>query len=294
MSFMHAALALTVILIWGLNFVFIKIALVDVPPLMLCFIRFFLTSLPAIFFLKFPKTPVRRVIRYGIVMFAIQFSLLFFGMSLGISAGLASLLIQMQVFFGILMGMLFFDEKLHYTEIIGGLISLSGIMLIANHLGEALNIAGFLFVISAALCSGMGNVIAKKIGKVNMLSLVVWSSLAAWPPLLVLCLFMEGPKELYFTFTHLSLQGSIAILYITYLSTLFAYWGWNYLLHHYHLSKVVPFGLLVPIIGMLSSSLMLDEVIESWKIYAAMLVILGLLVYQFGPKILKKYHIKND
>jgi O-acetylserine/cysteine efflux transporter len=59
-------------------------------------------------------------------------------------------------------------------------------------------------------------------------------------------------------------------------------WGW--LLRHHSASNVVPFTLLVPIFGIASSALVLQEQIPAWKILAGILVVLGLCVNLYGSR----------
>ena len=285
MQSIHFALALLVVMVWGFNFVVIKVGLQEISPLLLGFARFFLTSIPAIFFIKRPKVPFRMVLWYGLVMFALQFALLFMGMYAGVTPGLASLLLQLQVFFTALLAISFFGEKLHLWQVIGALVAFSGIALVAMHLTGDITLTGFLLVIGAAASWGAGNVISKKIGKVNMVSLVIWGSLVAWPPLLAISCFIEGPDKLFYTFQHLTWMSGGAVLYITYLSTLFGFGVWSWLLHHHPLGTIAPFTLLVPVFGILSSTLVLGEPLQSWKIFAALLVIAGLCINLLGPRI---------
>ncbi len=285
MQSLHLLLALLVILVWGFNFVVIKVGLDEIPPLLLGFARFFLTSIPAVFFIKRPTAPFRMVMWYGLFMFALQFSLLFIGMDVGVTPGLASLLLQLHVFFTLLLAMVFFGEKLRPWQIVGALVSFVGIALVAMHLGGSVTFSGLVLVIAAAASWGVGNVISKKIGKVNMISLVVWGSLIAWPPLLLISLFTEGYDKVVYTVQHLSWLSSGAVLYITYLSTLFGFGTWSWLLHHHPIGKIAPFTLLVPVVAILSSVLVLGEPLQSWKIFAALFVIAGLCINLLGPRI---------
>jgi len=104
-------IAVLITLSWGGNFVAIQIGLEGVSPLLLCTARFLLTSIPAVFFIKRPRAPIGKVAAYGLVLFALQFALLFMGMKAGVPAGLAFVLMQAQVFFSILVGMLFSEKK---------------------------------------------------------------------------------------------------------------------------------------------------------------------------------------
>jgi O-acetylserine/cysteine efflux transporter len=285
MQLFHLLFALLVTLIWGFTFVVVKEGLKEIPPLLLGSARFFLTSIPAIFFIKWPKAPLKMVIGYGLVMFALQFSLLFMGMYAGITAGLAALLLQFQLFFTILLAMLFFRERLRSWQVIGGLLSFTGIALVAINVYEDATFLGFVLVLAAAASWGIGNIISKKMGKVNMISLVVWGSLIAWPPLLTLSLLTEGADKILYTLKNLDWLAVTAVFYITYCATLISFSIWSWLLHHYPLGTIAPFSLLTPIIGILSSALVLREPLQSWKIGAASLVIAGLCVNLLGPRI---------
>lgn len=281
-------LALFVVLAWGFNFVVIKLGLGGMSPILFCFARFFFSCFPAIFFVRFPAVPLGRLISYGLLMFAFQFSLLFFGMNLGVSAGLTSLILQAQVFFSILLGVLLCKEKVHVWQVVGACISFSGIYLVGINIGGEVSIAGLLLILGAAACWATGSLMAKKMGKVDTFALVVWGSLIAWPPLLGATLLLEGPAQFISYVEHLSWLSIGTILYIAYVSTILCFAIWNYLLHHHPLSYIAPLTLLVPIISMGSSMLVLGEPLQTWKIIAGILVLGGLCINLFIPKLLKR------
>ncbi len=285
MPITHLILAISVILVWGFNFVVITIGLKEISPLFMGFSRFFLTSIPAIFWIKRPKTPFRNVITYGIFMFTLQFAFLFMGIFVGVPPGLASLLLQTHVFFSVLLGRFLLKEKFHSWQIIGALISFSGIALVAMNLRGKVTLPGFFLVIAAAASWGVGNVVSKKIGNVSMVSLVTWGSLVAWPPLLATALIAEGPNQFISSFQHLTWVSGGAILYITYLATLFAFAAWSWMLRRYRLETVTPFTLLVPILAILSSVVVLNEPLHSWEIVATLLMLLGLSTNLFGSRL---------
>ncbi len=228
------------------------------------------------------------VIWYGLVMFALQYAFLFIGMYAGVSPGVAAILLQLQVFFTILLGVMCFKEKIHLWQILGALVSCSGIAFILLNLGGNITLLGCLLVIGSALSWGAGNAISKQIGKVDVISLVIWGSLVAWPLFLILNLFLEGPDKILFVARHLSWLSGGAILYITFVSTLVAFGIWSWLIHHHPTGTVAPFTLLIPIFGILSSVLALGEPLQSWKIIAALLVIGGLGVNLLGPRLIPK------
>lgn len=274
----HLFLALLVVLIWGVNFIFVKFGLDEMSPLVLCAIRFLLASVPAVFFIKPPEVPFRIVAAYGLVMFAMQFSLLFIGMQIGMTPGMASLLMQVQVFFSIFFAVVFLGEKPSFGQIIGAMISFSGIGLVAMHFDADVSLYGFLFIMAAAATWGIGNLITKKIKTNNLISVIVWGSFIACFPMFLLAFLIEGSSSFVYTYEHLTWKGGAALLYIVYISTWIGYGVWNWLISRYPVGMIVPFTLLVPVVGMLSSILILGEPFQLWKLVSGLLVISGLCI----------------
>ena len=285
MNFLHVLFALLVVAIWGVNFSVIKIGLRDFPPLFLNGARYFLACVPWIFFLKKPNVPFKWIALYGVFMFALAFSLLFLGISFGVASGLASLLYQTQVFFTLFFAVAVFKEKLHPIQIIGACVAFSGIVLAGVKVGGGLTLGGFFLILMGAASWGAGNAISKKIGYTNMVALVSWGSLVAWPLILAASLIFEGPQAIWASLSHPSLASLGALAYIAYASTMVGFGLWSWLIHHHPLSSVAPFALLVPVFGMGSSILLLGEPLQKWKVEAFVLIVMGLSLHLLGPRI---------
>ena len=288
MKLTHFFVTLFLFIIWGLNFVVIKIGLKEIPPVFLVFIRFFLTSFPAIFFIKRPNISLSKLLIYGLVMFALQFGFLFSAMEHGITPALASILLQLQVFFTIALGSIVFKEKLSTSQIFGALVAFSGMAIIAKNLSHEVTLSGVLLVIAAAACSAPGNAICKKMGDVDMVAVVVWSSLFAWPALLLFSVYLEGCDKILLSLMTLNKSSFGAVAYITYLSTFLGYYIWNYLISKYPMSVVAPYSLLSPIFGTFFSCILLGETLPTWKISCGLLVLAGLCINLAGSYLEKR------
>ena len=68
------SLALLVVVVWGLNFVVIKLGLHNMPPLMLAGLRFMLVAFPALLFVARPAIPLRLLLGYGLTISFGQFA----------------------------------------------------------------------------------------------------------------------------------------------------------------------------------------------------------------------------
>jgi O-acetylserine/cysteine efflux transporter len=275
-------LALVVVIVWGVNFVVIKVGLHGVPPMLLGALRFLLAAVPAVFFVKRPKIPLRWLFAYGLTISLGQFAFLFSAMSVGMPAGLASLVLQAQAFFTLVFAVMLLRERFRAQNALGLSIAAAGLALIGIRSGHAMTLAGFLLTLCAAACWALGNMATKKMGKPDMLGLVVWASLIPPLPFLVLSYFLEGPPRIEAALAGIGASSIFAIAYLAFVATLLGYGLWGRLMSRYPASQVAPFSLLVPIIGLASASILLDERLSSTQIAGAVLVMAGLAVNVFG------------
>ncbi|MEO8759231.1 MAG: EamA family transporter [Devosia sp.] len=278
-------LALAVAVVWGVNFVFIRWGVNEVPPLLLTALRYVVAAVPAVFLVKRPKVAIGILVGYGIAVGVGQFGLLFTAIKFGMPAGLASVVIQLQVFFTIGLAVLFLGERPSGAQLLGALVAFAGIGIIAIERMGGAAFWPFLMTIAAAACWGVANLLTKKAGRIDMLGFVVWSSLAPPIPLYVLSLIFEGPGAVPLALSQITYVGVGSLLFIGWVSTVFGYGGWSVLLGRYPASTVAPFALLVPVAGIAGATLILGERITSIEIFGSGLVFVGLLLNVFGPRL---------
>ncbi len=274
----HAALAVAVVAVWGTNFVVIKLALAALPPLLLAVLRFTLALLPAVLFIARPAVPWHKLAAYGVLIGAGQFGLLYVAIDGRIAPGLASLVVQMQVFFTIGLAMLADGEKLRPVQVAALALAVAGIGVIAAHTGGDTTLPGLLLVLAAAAAWAAGNQVARSMGRVHMLGMVVWSSAFALPPLLLLSLIFEGPARWQQGLAAATAPVWAAVVWQAVGNTLFGYAAWGWLLARHPAATVAPMALLVPVFGMGASALWLGEGLPVWKLGAAALVMGGLAI----------------
>lgn len=275
-------LALVVIVVWGMNFVVIKVGLEEMPPLLLGALRFLLAAFPAILFIKRPQIPLRWLLAYGLTISFGQFAFLFSAMSLGMPAGLASLVLQSQAFFTLLFAVLLLGERLHRANLFGLLVAAAGLLLIGLQGDRIMTLAGFALTIGAAVMWALGNIITRKLGKVNLVGLVVWGSLIPPLPFLALSWLLEGPQAMESALRGLGLNSILVLIYLAFGATILGYGLWSRLLSRYPASQVAPFSLLVPVVGLSSAALLLDEHLSGLQLLGALLVMCGLLLNVCG------------
>jgi O-acetylserine/cysteine efflux transporter len=281
----HALLALAVVAVWGTNFVVIKVALQEMPPLTVALLRFFFALLPAAFFIARPAVPWRLLAAYGVLIGVGQFGLLYIALGGWISPGLASLVVQTQVFFTIGLAIVLAGERVRGVQWLALALAVAGIAVIAAHTGADSTPLGLLLVLGAALAWSAANLVARASGRVDMLGYVVWSSLYALPPLALLALGFEGWPAMRAGVMQADAATWAAVLWQSAGNTLFGYAAWGWLLARHPAATVAPLALLVPVFGMGASALWLGEALPAWKLVAAALVIGGLALNLLWPRL---------
>ncbi|MFT5572530.1 MAG: O-acetylserine/cysteine efflux transporter [Cryomorphaceae bacterium] len=284
MTLFHQALALIVVLIWGTNFVFIRIGLDELEPFTFASLRFILVVFPLVFFFPKPQVSWRSLISYGVFIGFGQFGLLFWAMQENVTPGLASLIIQMQVFFTIFLAVLLANERITGTQLFALCLCFIGFLLIILFTDGTTTSVGIVVVLIAALSWSCGNLVVKNAGKVNVLAYIAWSSIFALPPLVLMAVINQPMEQIGASVLQASWKTWSVIVWQSVGNTMIGYGLWNFLLNRYPASSVAPWALLVPVFGMSASALMLGEVMPWWKLAAMGLIIAGLAINIWGAR----------
>lgn len=283
MSARHVMMAIAVALIWGFNFIVIKLGLNAFPPLLFSALRFLCAALPAVLVIDRKHIPWRLIVQVGIVLGVIKYSLLYLGIKGGMPAGLSSLALQAQVPFTILLSVFLLGDRASRVQRIGIGIALAGIAVIGYGRAGGLSTLGLILVVSAAVAWACANVLIKRSGGAEPFRLMVWMSLIPPLPLLLLSLITEEGQVA--AVLNMGWGGLAAVLYTGPIATVVAFGIWGRLLHTYSASLVTPFALLVPVFGLAFSAVVLHEPLTPSSLSAAALVLFGLATVVLGPRL---------
>lgn len=281
-------LALLVVVVWGLNFVVIKVGLHNMPPLMLAGLRFVLVAFPALLFIARPKVPLRLLLGYGLTISFGQFAFLFCAIKFGMPAGLASLVLQAQAFFTIILGAGVFGERLQGKQLVGIALAVFGVLVLieASLSGQHIPMIGFALTLAAAFSWACGNIFNKKImshsSRPPVMSLVVWSALIPIIPFMAASMVFEGPASMLQSLVSIDLTTILSLVYLAFVATIVGYGIWGSLLGRYETWRVAPLSLLVPVVGMASAALLLGESLSLLQLGGAALIMAGLYINVFG------------
>ncbi len=288
MTHKDLTIAILVTFMWGINFSFIKLGLSSLDPFMLAALRFFLCAIPLVFFIKKPNVKFIYIVSYGLFFGVGLWGILYLGMHFGISAGVASIVLQLGVFFTVILSYFILKEKINLYNKIGFVLALLGILLVFLVTDGTVTLLGMLFVILSAVSWAILNIIIKKANTKDVFAFLIWSTLFPPIPLFVLAYITQGDTVFINFIDTIDSKAIISIAFQVYPTTLLGYWAWNSLLNKYPVSIVSPLSLLIPIFGLLGSFIFFNEEIGIYKILASFIILLGLTINTLGKRIFEK------
>lgn len=292
-------LALLVVVVWGLNFVVIKMGLHNMPPLMLAGLRFLLVAFPALLFVARPKIPLKLLLGYGLTISFGQFAFLFCAIKFGMPAGLASLVLQVQAFFTIILGAFVFGERLQGKQLAGISLAVFGVLvLIEGSLnGQHVALLGFMLTLAAGLSWACGNIFNKLImqheARPAVMSLVVWSALIPIVPFMAASFVLDGPQVMLKSLVEIDLTTILSLVYLALVASIIGYGIWGALLGRYETWRVAPLSLLVPVVGLASAALLLGETLSVLQLCGAGLIMAGLYINVFGLRVRRGTRVRG-
>jgi O-acetylserine/cysteine efflux transporter len=272
-------LVLLVVFLWGMNFVVIKLGLRGISPFMLAGLRFTLTALPAIFFLRRPKLPFRVYAGFALTSFLGQFTLLFSAIKIGMPTGLSSLVMQSQAFFTVLLAAVVLGERPRPAQVAGMVVAALGLAAIATGSGKSFPLVGLLLTLGAAVAWAAGNLVSRSLarhGEVNALAFVVWAALPLPLPFFAFEWALGGRDSVTASLGAMDVLSWAAVAYLAFGSTLTGYGLWNRLLKTYPAGQVARFTLLMPVIALGCGWLVFGERLSAIQLVGCTLVIAGL------------------
>lgn len=274
-------LALSVAVLWGLNFPATAYALQHYPPMLAASLRFTLLAIPTLLFVPRPQIKLRWLIGTGIGLGVLQFAFLYVAMVAGMPAGLASVVLQSSAPFTVLLAGIFLHERLSRQQLIGVLIAVAGLSVIAWHRAQAAALLPVLLTLCGGLGWAIGNICSRQAKAPKPIQLTFWMSLIPPLPMLGLSLLFEGPhrigQALGTALTPAALPANLGMLYIVVCASILGYGIWNSLMARHPSSQVAPWSMLVPVVGVLSSWLAFDEVPAWAELLGGCLVVGGVL-----------------
>jgi drug/metabolite transporter (DMT)-like permease len=269
--------------LWGGSFFFNGVALREVPPLTLVFLRVALAALMLlpllrIYRIEFPRSfdgwkPYVAVAFFNNVL---PFSLIVTGQTF-VSSGLASILNATTPVFTVVVMALAGEERLFARRVAGVIAGLIGVIILRRgaSVGTANQGIGILLCLAAALSYGVAALLARrKLGGSPPLASAAFQLLSSSVMMGLVAAIVDRPWTL-------PMPGAttwLAVIGLSALSTALAYLVFFQLLRRSGATNVMLVTLLIPVTAILLGSLVLGEAISMREIAGAAVIGSALLI----------------
>jgi O-acetylserine/cysteine efflux transporter len=284
--------ALFVVIIWGTNFVAMKVGLHDLTPFQMGAARYVFAVLPLILFIRPPKVAAKWIVAYGLCQGVGQFGFVFLSLKVGMSASLASVILQTQVFFTALFAFLLLRERASRALQAGLLLAAAGLVCFGmNYVGPdqagATTAGGFALCLCGATMWAASNIVVRRVQRAtpqfDVVSFMVWCSVVPILPFIVLSMAFDAPATRWH-WTSAPFTTWVAVAYLGWMATILGYALWTSLLKCHPVNRVAPFSLGVPVVGISAGMIVLGDVITAWQWAGIALIVLSLACTMFGGR----------
>ncbi len=285
------SLVMVTIVIWGVAFPFIKVALEELPPITLAAARFAIASG---FFLSLQFTvgrgmaAIRRLTRRQWLLIAafglVQSGVTNISQNIGMqwtSSGLSSIIQSVGPIFAVTLAIILLGERYTHLKLAGGALAIVGTVGIVTGGGQELAgstlLGNTLMVVTAAAYATGGTIAKYLLREVDPITIMAVGTPFCVPPLVAWAALEPG------AWGHLAGASGLtwgAVLFLALLATGLTMVMWYHVLERVDLSLLSYFVFLIPVVTVVVAWAWLGETISVVQLLFAALIILGVAVAQ--------------
>lgn len=285
MSFLDTLSALTVALIWGLNVAVIKLGVAEFPPIFMTGLRFLIVAILLIWWVRPPWKQMRLIGLLSVITGGVHFGGVFFGLK-GVDVSIAAILILLGVPFSVLFARILLKERFSLKKICGMAVAFAGMLILLGEPETTSSPLHLTVFIVAIIAWGAGNTLIKMIGPVNIFALNAWLSLFASVQLFLVSMLLETGQLAALQSSSLTAWGALG--YVVLMASIVGYGLWYYLIGKYDVNKVVPFNLLVPVVGVLSGVFLMGDELTLVQGIGGIISLIGVAIIQLRCLVYRK------
>ena len=279
---------IAICILWGTTYLFIKIGVESIPPMLFAGFRWIIAGTILITILKISgkqlpkKSDLIHIAIIGIALLGFGNGLVVVGEQY-IESGLAALLITTVPFW--MVGVESFlpkGPKLNLMTISGLVIGSLGVGLIfggeLKYIFETKYLIGVLSILGAVVAWSFGSVYSKykKVSVHPLMSASVQMLMAGSIQILL------GASLGEFVGLHFTQSGLLSLAYLIVFGSIFGYGSYIYAIEHLPLSLVSTYAYINPIIALLLGWMFLDEQLSIFTLLAAVVIIFGVFLVKIG------------
>jgi O-acetylserine/cysteine efflux transporter len=265
-----------VALSWGGGNVAATIIVHDMPPIWAAIIRFFITALILLPYLRIPRVRLKALLPIAIASGPFHFAFLYTAFSMTTNAGAMTVGGQLWVAFATLLSVVFLKEHLTRNQTLGLLLAFSGVIVIAADPYILNDLDALMVTICASFCWGISAFLVRRAGDIPGLTVQAWMAMLTWLFLLPMSLLRESGQIEHLINASLTTWG--LMLFLVFAAGIFGNVMMFQMVRKYPVTQTTPFLLLTPVFAQIFGFIFLNEVITAKIIIGTMVTLSGVMV----------------
>ena len=296
-------MAITLMIIWSLSYLSIKVIAEEVSPTLSAFYRFALAAIILFIILKvkYPEEKILKEDKFKLFLggvFGITIYFIFENYAVAYtSASNVAILIASIPIFTLFSQRIIYKEKMTYGKIFGATLSLVGIVIIIaskervslfskGSIGDLMTLgAVFSWIIYNMVCSNF---------KGNYKSITITTYQVLWGALLL------SPSLFFSTLQMPSTKVVMNLGFLAIFCSCIGYIVYVYCLKELGATVITTYINLQPIMSLIAAAIIIKEAITIWQVVGCMVIIMGVTLVSFDGKLnfrktkaLEEYEVNN-
>ncbi len=276
-----AALAL----VWGYNWVVVKVATGGASPFALVAIRTVLGSLALFAVAALARRPLTSppylwTALIGFFQITLMTSFQTLALATG-GAGKTTVLVYTFPFWIALLSIAFLDERFTRARATAVIVAAIGLAFVLYPLDFGHGMLSKIFALASALSWAIGSVLTKHFRlrhDVDLLSFTAWQMAYGAIPVVLVALIVPG------AYVHVSAPFLAALAYIVVLGTALAFWLWFFIMERLSATSAGISSLLAPVVSVCAAWIQLHEQPGTPELIGMALIVLALVINSIPPR----------
>ena len=270
---------------WGVNWPIMKVVLQDVPPLTfrsICMlgssIGIFLLARIVGQQLKVPWQHWRKLFLLSLTNTAGWNLFAIYGVGL-LPSGRAALLGYTMPLWSMLLSIWLLNDKMTPRKLTSLVLGMTGVFVLMSENLDSMSrsLLGVGFMLAAAATWGIGVVMLKRFAlPIPAFAMTGWLMLISGIPITIAAIALEHDA-----WRPISLYPALGVIYNVFVAFMFCYWAWNRIVLMVPIAVSSLSSLAIPIVGVVSGTILLHESI-GWREIVAAALILGAIRLVLG------------
>ncbi|HEV2568310.1 DMT family transporter [Sphingomonas sp.] len=270
------AVAAVMNLLWGMNIIAVKMAVIEIPPMTAAFLRQTIVLAVCLSWLRIVPGRMKELLALGVLTGGAFF--LVINLSMAVAENVSALAIagQLGVPFSMLLAVIVFRERIHKYRIAGVALSIAGVAILVFDPAVVHELPGIALTVLGSAIWAVSSLIQRNLKGVPVMTMYAWIGLVGAAMLAPVALAFEPHGMRTIPAIPLSSFGWVAFSAIG--STLIGHGSMTWLLQRHPVALVTPLTLPSPVLSVLFASWFFETPLTPLMILGGIVALTGVAI----------------